>query len=177
MNCERFLEQLPEYAEKSLPADQRRAADSHLADCPDCRAALQQAQTWTRLLSAGFEHQVQHLALPPDFLERIQESLPREYAEHPAVPASVFADWRRFLWPAAIAAGILLICFQSVRFSPRPAVATGISIQLAFRLPAWKFQQDEKSVVDTLSFPTIVATGILPGPDRSLIPETKQNPL
>jgi anti-sigma factor RsiW len=44
MTCEEFVELVTAYLDDSLPADQRRAFDEHMALCPGCDRYLDQFQ-------------------------------------------------------------------------------------------------------------------------------------
>ena len=50
MTCEEFVELVTAYLDDTLPADQRRAFDEHMALCPGCERYLAQFQTTIDLL-------------------------------------------------------------------------------------------------------------------------------
>jgi anti-sigma factor RsiW len=50
MTCQELVELVTAYLEGSLPADERRAFDEHLAQCPGCDRYLSQFRTTIDLL-------------------------------------------------------------------------------------------------------------------------------
>jgi anti-sigma factor RsiW len=55
MNCRDFTEFLNLYFDGELSAAERTVFDEHLAECPDCRAYLQNYAATVRLGKAAFD--------------------------------------------------------------------------------------------------------------------------
>ena len=81
MTCEELVELVTAYLEDTLPADQRRAFDEHLAVCPGCDRYLVQFRKTIDLLG-----ELREESLSPPVRDRLLEA---------------FADWRRTPGPGA----------------------------------------------------------------------------
>ena len=155
MNCQNFQNDLPEYMEGGLAPDQRRAADRHLAECPECRHLLQREHAMARTLSQGFRQSVQHLTLPPDFQKRLATAIGEERAAK-IIPLreSSASGWARFLWPVGIAACVLFTIMRTSPLAPGgpPPVAAlippDISLQFVYCAPKYTFHREGNQVVD-----------------------------
>jgi anti-sigma factor RsiW len=75
MTCEELVELVTAYLEGTLPDDERRAFDEHLALCPGCEHYLTQFRTTIDLLG-----ELPHESLSSPGRERLLEA---------------FAEWRR----------------------------------------------------------------------------------
>ena len=164
MNCETFQCEVFEYVEGSLDPHEQAGADRHLAECAACRQLLAQEQLTARTLRQGFQQGTQHLALPPDFAQRLQSAVREENVIKLVQPApAAESAWVRFAWPTAIAACILVTSFRLSYFSPgagssaaghpRPAAFVTppeISLQLEYCIPKYTFHREGSRVVDAL---------------------------
>jgi anti-sigma factor RsiW len=75
--CKQFVEDVTAYLDGALPEDVNRLIDEHLADCPHCRAYLEQMRITITAARALDEHDVD--AMPADLRERLD----RAFREHP----------------------------------------------------------------------------------------------
>ena len=56
--CDDLVELVTDYLEGALPAEVRALCDGHLAECPHCRAYLEQMRATIRLLGRAIEETV-----------------------------------------------------------------------------------------------------------------------
>ena len=165
MNCQSFQNELPEYAEGSLAAGRRQAADRHLAACADCRRRLQQELRMAETLARGFQQITGPLTLPPGFQERLLAAL-QNNGEPTVVPLRkpIPTGWRHLVWPASLAAGVLITCFRLSHLVPdvwppgRAALSVAASqpqtemvLHFVFCVPTYTFHRDGNQVVDVLA--------------------------
>jgi len=102
---------------------------------------------------------------------------------------SIIGFWSRYVWQTAISMSVVLAisCLLLVHFS-RPRTNTAetarsdepslhaviplypaVSIQIASRVPAWKFRREGNLVIDALSYETVIASGtIAPGGPKTV---------
>ena len=189
MNCEHFQKQLLEFVDGTLSAGARAAAERHLANCDACRQAVRQEQRFAQVLSDSLRQETEVLTLRPEILQNLLTAARRKPAPSTMLE-SIIGLWNRFTWQAAIFMSVLLAasCLVIIHFSrprtsttetarsdepgPRAVVSPypAVSIQIASRVPAWKFRREGNQVIDTLSDETVIASGTLslggPMPDR-----------
>jgi anti-sigma factor RsiW len=177
MNCESFQNELHEYVEGTLSTGARADAERHLAGCDACRRLLQKEQQLARVLAARLRQSSEALTLAPEIRRNILAAA-RDKSAIPTAAESITNLWRYWLRLAAIPAVSLLViatfflephffgkhtiqkaqkpaALPVASYSPRPAV----SIQISYRVPAYKFDQDRNGVIDSLSYETVAATG------------------
>jgi anti-sigma factor RsiW len=180
MNCAEFQNQLHEHVEGTLAASARAAAQAHLAGCEACRRVVRAEQQFAEHLKDSIRRETASLTLRPEVWQAILLAARRKPVA-PTLGESIVGLWKRFAWQAAISAcmvlgvgGLLIIHFahpatnkletaRSNERSPHAVVSEypSVSIQIASRLPAWKFRQDGDLVMDTLSYETVIASGTL----------------
>jgi anti-sigma factor RsiW len=177
MNCESFQNELHEYVDGILSAGARADAGQHLAGCDACRRLLQKEEQLARVLAVRLRQSSEALALAPEIRRNILAAA-RDTSTTPTAAESITNLWRYWLRLAAIPAVSLLViaaflfaprfsgkhAIQKVQkpaplpvvsYSPRPAV----SVQISYRVPAYKFDQEGNGVIDSLSYETVAATG------------------
>src|SRR4051812_27921711 len=101
MDCERFHNDLDEYATDRLPTGLRTGMQAHLAGCPDCRRL---ADMFVKLLSA---QPTEAPPLSPDFTDRVMTGV---LAARPAAGTRPSLRLRLFA-AAALAAAVALAVF------------------------------------------------------------------
>ena len=160
MNCRRFQEQMDEYLDAALSSGERAAAEEHLAGCPACRQALDEAQQLGRSLSEKLRSSTAGLRLPPEVRRRVMAALPARPASRDETHSIVFL-WRRLAWPLALTAGVVLAGFLAARFAlPRggslgeTARADGVAIQVSYVTPIHVFRREGALVTDALTWQT-----------------------
>ncbi|MCX6903184.1 MAG: zf-HC2 domain-containing protein [Verrucomicrobia bacterium] len=166
MNCRRFQNWFYEYVEGSLSARRRAAAEKHLAQCGACRQAVRDEQQMARRLSDRFRQHTEFLALDPEVPRRVAKALEGRPAPQTLGQAAA-SLWRRFAWPLAVAASLLVVAgFLLALFlrentsSTDTAGLTGgrshasILIQVSYRMPAYQFRQEGNLVIDALGWQT-----------------------
>jgi anti-sigma factor RsiW len=174
MNCEHFQKQLLEFVDGTLSGDARAAAEQHLANCDACRQAVHQEQRFAQVLSDSLRQETEVLKLRPEILQNLLVAARRKPAP-PTLAESIMGLWNRFPWQAAISMSVLLAvsCLVIVHFS-RPRTSTTemarsdeaspypvVSIQIASRVPTWKFHKEGNQVIDALSYETVIASGTI----------------
>jgi anti-sigma factor RsiW len=164
MNCRRFQNQLYEYVEGTLSPTARAEAEGHLAACSNCREALRREQETAPALAARFQRGT-------EIRDRILAASRRQ-PEPIGFAESLLALWRRFAVPAAISAFLLLALgalmvtniFRGQTQGGNTigvgehGVPSAVAIQVSSRVPTYRFHREGNSVVDTLSYETVVAS-------------------
>ena len=116
---------LRSYADGALPAAARARVAAHLADCPDCRAALAEVESvsaWTAARLAKEPAAVPAGPAPEAVWRRLQSVWGEGGAARgPAVPSRP----ARRLVGASIAAGAAAVCAAALMLSPVRALAGG----------------------------------------------------
>ena len=102
MKCERCLARLPEYVGRSVDDATRRAIESHLASCVDCRRELGE---WRTLQTAIERVDMARASTIPSYVA------PSATAHKPLmdVPHSTAAYWRRVAPALALAAAAIVV--------------------------------------------------------------------
>lgn len=99
MKCHTAETKLSEYVDDALGQEERRALESHLAECSECRRELAALQRTAEAIRALPRH-----AAPSGFASRLMERVRAEDAAHASAPRMIS------LWPRlAAAAAVLLI--------------------------------------------------------------------
>lgn len=174
MNCRRFQDRLYEFVEGTLSAGARAAADQHLAGCAACREIVGRELDLARFLSGGLRQSTEHLALHPEIRRRIL-TVPARRSAPPALVESIAALWSRFAGQTVVALSVLLIvAFGLIRHFPRARgqdaeaartsalnPETAVSVQVSYQVPSCNFRREGNLVMDTLSYNTVVAGGII----------------
>jgi predicted anti-sigma-YlaC factor YlaD len=171
MNCHGFQHRLYEYLDGSLAPRAQAAAEKHLSGCAVCRQALSAERQVAQSLSSKFRQATDSLQLPPEVQRRVLRALADQRDTSGAEQGSVFA-WFRLAWPAALAVSVLLL-LAGIFLLPRGRMARmgpsqphfaggGVSIQLSYVVPIYKFRQEGGSVVDVLTYQTNVVNERLP---------------
>ena len=75
--CRDFVEDVTAYLEGALPDELEARVEGHLADCPHCRAYLDQMRRTVRLLGRLGDEDVD--AMPSEVRERLVQA----FLEHP----------------------------------------------------------------------------------------------
>jgi len=96
MDCQAVREQLDAWALGALDADETRAIDEHLASCDDCRALADEARETAASIA---------LAVP---MRAAGATLKSRVMASAAVLVDIHAPRRSRLWPAAVAALVVL---------------------------------------------------------------------
>ena len=104
------LDQLLDYSDERLPADQAKQVAAHLASCPACRAELASLQQLTTVLAED------NWITPPDSARAaVQNAFRRRHgaATPQALPLATLGSWLRGFfrprWQPALALALLLI--------------------------------------------------------------------
>jgi hypothetical protein len=191
MNCRSFQNQLHEYVEGTLSIGAQADAGQHLAGCEACRRLLQKEQQLARILAAGLCQSSETLKLNPEIRRQILAAARRNPASI-KVSESVPYSWGYWLRLAAVPAVSLLV-IAAFLFAPRfsgkqtiekvqkpasPPVASyglqpDVSIQISYRVRAYKFHQEGNGVIDSLSYETVAATGTFQPGGRASFPENE----
>jgi anti-sigma factor RsiW len=102
MNCDALKDKLYDLLFDLLDPEEKRAAEAHLADCPDCRRRLEEAKREAALLREWQAPQ------PPDHLaDQTIAAIQSSRIIRPVEPAMRWLGGRRF-WQIAAAAVILI---------------------------------------------------------------------
>lgn len=96
MNCRQFGKRIDRYIDRELSKAEYQAAKEHLANCPDCLAAVQQLEDLAVDLST--------LSVTEPPLSMVADIV--SAVDQPA-PAGPLGSW--LLWPAAAAASIAAV--------------------------------------------------------------------
>jgi hypothetical protein len=123
LSCESVRERLSGYLDRALPQPEREAVSRHLAGCRDCDAALAE----TRGL-VGALHELDRVALPEGFSDRLAARLRAEAAARPALEAAPraarnpwWSGWFPFAgWPARALAGVAAVALLYLAFAVGP---------------------------------------------------------
>ncbi|HEY0079276.1 MAG TPA: zf-HC2 domain-containing protein [Pyrinomonadaceae bacterium] len=123
MNCEETEKLFSPYLDGDLPGGASLAAETHLGQCPACRARLDEMRSIVRGLAL-----LERPALPPGFNAAINDALLIERAARPSRPAlSPVALVLRWLeprvMPYTVGALASLILFVTVLSAIRPQIA------------------------------------------------------
>lgn len=86
MNCRDLQDRIAPFLDGELPADEYRAAETHLLDCPACQDALLRASQ----TPIGLAHVA--TSPPPDLQERIDQALQAE-RHRPKTRVERVAGW------------------------------------------------------------------------------------
>ena len=70
--CQRFVEDVTAFLEGALPDEVSVLVEAHLADCPHCRAYLEQMRRTIAATHALDERDVDRM--PPDVRERLMQA-------------------------------------------------------------------------------------------------------
>jgi len=116
---------LEAYADKVLPAAQRRAVEVHIAECKVCRARLASAQQMSALLC-----QMPREVPAPPLAARINAAIA-------ATRAPVTARWMRVLVPAAFAVGLVLLALATPQWGNWAQAAATAQLPTEQALLAW----------------------------------------
>jgi anti-sigma factor RsiW len=187
MNCRRFQNRVYEYADGTLSAGARAAAERHLARCDDCRQALHREQHVAQLLSEHLRHDAESLALRPDVWHRILKAVEAN-STAPTPWESIVGFCQRFAWPLGMAVSVLLLVgillfhpFSGARVQEMEAArASGqgnhsaVSIQVSYRVPVRKFREEGNFVVDTMSYETVAANETLWTVGHAAVRDTRE---
>ncbi len=124
MDCDTYIERfLSAHADGELRGEELREAESHVAQCAECRARLEQE----RALKATLRERVGLVRTPAHLRERIRAALDEEErleaAERPPVRAPSRLRWKspRVWLPAAAAALLVLTLLRLRSLPPTPS--------------------------------------------------------
>jgi anti-sigma factor RsiW len=193
MNCGRFQKQLLEYVEGTLSTGARAEAERHLAHCDHCHQALSREQRFAQVLSGSLRQETEMLTLRPEIRQNILTAARRKPAPTTTVEF-IIGLWNQFTWQWAISVSVLLVASLVIIhfFRPRtsttetarsdvpipPAVMSpypAVSIQIASRVPAWKFHTEGNHVIDALSDETVIASGTISPVDLKPVQQKPEN--
>ncbi len=104
MQCEDVMAKLTAYSSGSLPPDNFRIMQAHIADCPACRAALAKVDALAGILSDA-----QTPPVPSDFASRVVMSARRRQKAGSAANWSLRSWWRLTSPAMHVAAAAVLI--------------------------------------------------------------------
>jgi anti-sigma factor RsiW len=194
INCQWFQDKLFEYLDGELSASAQSEIEAHLQRCEACRQGVQAHQA----LAARFRHETDSLVLRPEEKRRIEAALVddsqgRDAAlrrpgrrSAPTLPKNeTLPFWRRFAWPAAVAAALLVAAGLSFRrpFHARvqstearlaPAPAT-ISLRFSSCEPTYTFRREKDRVIDALTCtPRVVEENLSLSMNQKHIPQTQE---
>ena len=164
MNCRRFQYDLYEYLDGSLSPGAQTAAEKHLAECADCRQRLAQERRMAHSLGERFRQATAHLELPISVRRRVLAALAEEGGAAKEEPGTVLL-WRRWAWPLALAASVLLLGVGVLLLRgpglggvpPQPRAGERVvSVQLTYVVPVYTFHQERGLVIDALTCQTNV---------------------
>ena len=177
MNCEHLQANLFDYLDGALSASDQTALEKHLAECPDCRAALRQESQLAQSLSGRLEQAVETVALDPLAQRNVARAMERAVAaESQARPAGAF--WHRLVWPlgAVAAAMLLLIAFGlehhlGAQLSlpaprhPEPPAHRELLVHVSDLRPGYIFRMEGNQVIDALTTDPLVVDATLTVPN------------
>ena len=166
MNCQEFQDILFEYVEGSVSQEQRTDADSHVARCAECNAALRREKQMQQRLSSGLQQSVEALNLGSQGRAQLLKVLEANRPSCRRSQAQVFAElWVRVvaaLGAAAVIAGLAVWIWRpgvspqiAKETNPTPVAAQvskakpTIQIRLPGLVTSYTFQQNGDFVVDT----------------------------
>lgn len=131
MNCDNCLEQLEDYLSGLLTEDQRLVLQSHLAECPACRAQFDQARLAQSLVAS-----VAPSARAPDgFAERALNRVSR--AAHDASAGEMnHRFWHGALTGLSVAAVLLLAVMLVERGGGRPGHTPLLTAESGAQVPS-----------------------------------------
>jgi anti-sigma factor RsiW len=168
MNCDYLRENLLEYLDGSLLPSDQAAAEKHLADCPQCREAVQQESKLAREITRGMEQAVEGVGLQVVDRRRMARAVERQLGDFREQPLGLF--WKRMAWSFAMAAIVLVagiwtgLHFRSEQNSKleaerKPALFLNREsvIHFVYTVPEYTFRREGNQVVDALTSETIVA--------------------
>jgi hypothetical protein len=144
MKCRRIQQFLPDYIGDELSAPKRRQVDQHLAECPDCAAALRSLhEVWDGLAQQPGTHKDEQ------FWQELTKGVMREIRKKGPMPADkkrafFFPGWKVLLpaTAAAIAVIVGVIAFRAVWWGPQgstPWIAQGDQQALVEAAPDLSF--------------------------------------
>jgi predicted anti-sigma-YlaC factor YlaD len=168
MSCDYLRENLFEYLDDSLLPPDQAAVEKHLAECPQCRAAVQRESKLGRAISSGMEQAVRAVTLDGVDRRRMARAVERELGGFREQPLVLF--WKRVAW-SLVAAAILLVAgiwmrlhFMPGKDLPRETVSHSthagtqeIFVSVSYPVPRYTFRTEGNRVVDALTFETVVA--------------------
>ena len=171
MNCRRFQHRLYEYLDGTLSPGAQAAAEKHLSGCPACRQALGAERQVGKSLSGTFRRTTDPLRLPPEVQHRVLAALADQRRARGAEQGIVLF-WRKFAWPVAVGAPVLILLAGLLIYPRGPMAHTGsrqphlagaeVSIQLSYVVPIYTFRQEGGFVVDAVTYQTNVINERLP---------------
>lgn len=156
MNCRKVREQLDEYVDGVLSADETAALRSHLAACADCRRAVQQYDVLRASLHNVFATATAPLALSSadrrDILAGVAHHLERR-SRWRAAWDWLAANPRLAFAPAALALIVLVLAVQ-VREAPNPGAAVrnpvNYAVDVPFATEVHVFELQNGAVIDAV---------------------------
>jgi predicted anti-sigma-YlaC factor YlaD len=172
MNCQTFIESLPEYRDGMLETAELAAAREHLSGCAKCRQALAREEARAKSLRLGFQRQTESLALAPETRRAILRAA-REQATSALGRVSawevLWIQLRRPAFGALMLAGMVVFLACGELFF-RQHAETGAParkgeyvcvIDVPLQTEVYAFQQQNNSVVDMLATGKIEARASL----------------
>ncbi|HTV40298.1 MAG TPA: anti-sigma factor [Candidatus Sulfotelmatobacter sp.] len=186
MNCRRFHDELFEYVDGTLSADELTAAEKHLAECEACRQAVEKERRLASALSSRLRQSTQSLTLRPE----IRRNIVTASRKRGSALIDLWKYWVRMAvipGAALLIAGVLLaghfsgtrrhetVSVPVVPLVSEVASAAGNSpqapvlVQMSYRLPTRQFHQEGNLVVDTLVDETVDADGVFQASGKETI--------
>ena len=169
MNCEDIRERIDDYLDETLSPSEQKNYQAHLADCVDCREALQRESHLSEWLRNGFEQAVGHATLDHVDRRRIVAAMGRELPEHSHRPKTSF--WTHIAAPIAAAVATLVasiwIGSQPMRFPPLAVKSSGdtdnreVRFRVSLSNGGYIFRKNGNQVIDALTSDTVFADGAL----------------
>lgn len=161
MNCEQFQENLYDYLDDSLSPPEKAAAQSHLAECPGCREAVEREKKLVLSLGRKFEQRVELVSLDAHTKRSIAKALAQSSGE--PRQQRQFPFWLRLaLGPGAAAVILIAVLWGMSRFHNQPASDpdtlsllpregdSAVQVHISYAVPTYIFQREGNTVVDAL---------------------------
>jgi anti-sigma factor RsiW len=142
MNCQKFIEQLPEYLDETLPGTELAEAREHIVACEECRRAMARHTAFAKSIRLSFEREAEGVSLAAEARRKILLA-----AQRPERREIFALFWRHPVWTAAAAMGMALVVvaglFRGLRNGPDICV-----VDVPIRTETHFYQRQKGSVVD-----------------------------
>jgi predicted anti-sigma-YlaC factor YlaD len=160
MNCQTFIEFLPEYRDGMLETAELAAAREHLRECGNCRRALAREEARAKSLRLGFQRETESLTLAPETRRTILRAAREQIApQRVSAWEGFWIQLRRPAFGALALAGIAIFLVCGELFFRQHAGTSASArkgeyvcvIDVPLQTEVYAFRQQNNSVVDMLT--------------------------